>query len=204
MSRKRQRSTQPVATRSPNDPSGSMRIYGIGAALVVLVWVVFGEALRFHFVDWDDNENITNNPLYTPLATSQIGKLWTVPYYAAYIPITRILWAYLAGTKAGQDGSTVADFDPHVYHAANLVVHSMNAVLVFLIVRFLLSTTIKNARTSIDFAAGFGAAIFALYPLQVEPVAWVTGMKDVLCGFFTLLAFYLYLLHRDKSGSMWT
>lgn len=195
-----------------------MRWAIIGIALVALSLGVFWRASNFDFVDWDDNENVTENIFYSPTATSHLGKLWTVPYYSAYIPITRMLWAFLAGTQDGPNSTTIAHFDPHVYHSANIVLHTFNALLVFLVIRLLLTqakTKIDpaNARVRqpdslarLDWSAAVGAAIFAAHPLQVEPVAWVTGLKDVLCGFFSLLALYFYLLHRDPEsggGSGW-
>jgi hypothetical protein len=67
-------------------------------------------------------------------------------------------------------------------------------------VRFLLrAITVRRDDCVIDWASAVGAAVFAVHPLQVEPVSWVTGMKDVLCGFFSVLALYLYLLARMRE-----
>jgi tetratricopeptide (TPR) repeat protein len=169
------------------------RLAAILAILIAVTLAVFYPVSHFDFVQWDDNLNITDNYLYRPLATDHLRELWTIPYYSAYIPVTRILWAFLAGSQVDQNGVQTVVFDPHIYHLANLIVHLLNVVLVFLILRLLLRAE-RGAGTSGDVAAAGGALLFAVHPLQVEPVAWVTGMKDVLCGFFSLLTVWLYLL----------
>jgi len=177
------------------------RLLTIGAILIVLTCALFWRVSGYEFVDWDDSDNITQNPLYRPLGTSHLSELWTVPYFAAYIPITRMLWAFLAGTSTSATRSMIADFDPSVYHMANLVVHVLNVLLVFAVIRLLLTAARVDKGRRLDIAAAFGAAIFAVHPLQVEPVAWVTGMKDVLCAAFSLLCLWFYLLQRDRTGA---
>ncbi len=160
------------------------------AAIVAVTAVAFARVHSFDFVAWDDNENITENYLYQPSPSVHLFELWTVPYYAAYIPITRLVWAALVTPGTGGGAAT---FDPHPFHVVNLVLHAVNAGLAFLILRFFVRK---------DWAAALGALVFALHPLQVEPVSWVTGLKDVLSGFFSLLAAWLYLcyIHALRNG----
>jgi len=199
-----------TAKRRPN-----LRLAVIIAALVLLPLIVFKPVAHFDFVAWDDPENITNNPLFQPLPSNHFRELLTKPYLDLYIPVTLFVWAELADTVIGAGGTSLVSFNPHKYHLANLVVHILNTLLVFLIVRLLISfvgsgksfsgLTDQSDRAHAaphldpDWAAGFGALLFAVHPLQVEPVAWVTGMKDVLGAFFSFLATYSYLLFATSA-----
>jgi hypothetical protein len=82
-------------------------------------------------------------------------------------------------------------FDPRGYHLMNLLLHAANSFLVFLILYSLRRKYILSA---------FGALLFAVYPVHQEAVAWISGRADLLCGFFSLLALYLYLLSRKESA----
>jgi len=177
-------------------PSMSSRItppyrVGIIVAFLLLITVsIFQPVRKFNFVLWDDPKNVMANPLYRPLPFDHLGEILTKPYFSAYIPVTRMVWADLADVQTGDGGALSTTFDPAKYHIANLVVHAVNVLLAFLILRLVLKRNL---------AAALGALLFAIHPLQVEPVAWVTGMKDVLSGFFSLVAIYLYLLFRTST-----
>ena len=81
--------------------------------------------------------------------------------------------------------------NPLGYHAVNLALHAINATLVLLLL----------GRLGASFwIAAAGAAVFALHPVQVASVAWVTERKNTLSGIFYLLAFLLYLRHRRTGG----
>jgi hypothetical protein len=103
-----------------------------------------------------------------------------------YIPAVYTTWWGLAkiAQVPGAPAGTAASLNPWVFHAANLLVHLACALIVLEILRRL----IKHESASL-----VGALIFALHPLQVEPVAWTTGMKDLLCGVFSLLAIWQYV-----------
>ena len=93
-----------------------------------------------------------------------------------------------------------AKLDPLPFHLANLILHLLSALVVFALLRMLVRH---------DWAAGAGALLFALHPVQVEPVAWVTGMKDVLGGCLSLVAVWQYLSYArttvtSASGSTGT
>ena len=175
-------------TTTHNSASAANRhLYLIGLILCTITLAVFQQVHGFRFLRWDDNENITNNPYMHPVTDDSATFFWKWGnwYFASYIPITRTVWVIIAQLCA-------STLNPSPFHVANLVVHTLNVCLVFLILRLLVKR---------DWPAGLGALLFALHPLQVEPVAWVTGMKDLLGGFFSLLAVWQYLhfaiLKRD-------
>jgi tetratricopeptide (TPR) repeat protein len=90
--------------------------------------------------------------------------------------------------------------NPFGYHLSNVILHSLNALLFCLLCAKLLASADKapaaGKETALYISAGFAALFFALHPLRVESVAWVTERRDVLSGFFYLLALLWYLPGR--------
>jgi tetratricopeptide (TPR) repeat protein len=74
----------------------------------------------------------------------------------------------------------------------NLLLHVLSVVVVFVILMRLVRD---------PWGCAAGALLFGLHPVQVEPVAWVTGMKDVLCGLLSLLALWQYLIYAESARS---
>ena len=194
-------------------PAGGKAPLFWGLALIVLCLAVYSGVVGFQFLAWDDGTNIYRNPAYNPATFASCAPFWLKPYFAAYIPVTRSLWGVLAalarhpGPSSDLMGASLsvakAAFDPRPFHAANLAVHCLNSVLVFaLLVRLLRFAPGPEARGTLDAepqnswalyaGAGGGALFFALHPLQVEPVAWITGMKDLLSACFCLLGLLAY------------
>lgn len=157
--------------------------------LAVLVAAVFGATIGFRFLGWDDNTNITENPYLAAGSPTELVRFWTAPYAGLYVPVTYTWWwAELVVSKDFGEGAAA---DPHVYHAGNVILHLGCAWLVFLLLRRLLAN---------DVGALAGAALWAVHPVQVEVVSWVTASKDLLAAFFTLGALLLHLRFRDEGG----
>jgi tetratricopeptide (TPR) repeat protein len=156
---------------------------------VVIAAAVFAPVLRLDFLDWDDRGAVQHNPDFNPPTLDSLGHYWTETHLQFFVPVTYTAWwvvAYVAGTT---DASGAHSLDPAPFHAINLFAHLCNAVLVFVILRRLVRR---------DGPAWFGAAVFALHPIQVEPVAWVSSMYSSLSGLFALLATWQYLAFSDR------
>ncbi|HEX8525286.1 MAG TPA: tetratricopeptide repeat protein [Tepidisphaeraceae bacterium] len=181
-----------------------------GAMMLVIVlftgaafWRVWLGSLgekRFDFVDWDDPKTIAANPDFNPPSVGSLLKYWKEPYLDLYIPVTYTVWTGVAAIAklpvADERGIAV---DPYPFHAANILSHILSALLVFAILRLLVAE---------EWAALLGALFFALHPVQVEPIAWVSGFKDALSGLFTLAAIWQYLLYATRreageEGAAW-
>lgn len=153
-----------------------------GFVLVAAVLIAFGPAWHAGFI-WDDDAYVTQNPLLT--APDGLRRIWfSLASPSQYFPLTytsfyfeRKLWG----------------LNPAGYHIVNLFIHAANAVLVW---RVLTRLAIPGA--------WLAAAIFALHPVQVESVAWVTERKNLLMGFFFLLAAGEWLSFIDNvSRERW-
>jgi Flp pilus assembly protein TadD len=158
---------------------------------------VFARACAYPFVDWDDGINVSLNSDLNPPRMVTLERYWRSPQLGMYIPVVYSAWAGLATVPHAPmrtvEGSTL---NPSVFHTANLVVHFLSSVLVWQILRRLLPTSPRKA-----WAALAGAMLFALHPLQVEPVVWITGLKDLLSGLFALSALFLYILAVQSTES---
>ncbi|MBN1671435.1 MAG: tetratricopeptide repeat protein [Kiritimatiellae bacterium] len=176
--------------------------------LIALVGVVFLPVLGHEFVLWDDDVNVYANPNLHPVTGAGVARFWARAYMSLYIPLTYSVWAAAALVSQGR-APVPRPLAPGVFHGVNLLVHLGSVVLVFGILRILLREPVRlapgasrdgEAASRRDrWAALFGAAVFGIHPVQVEPVAWVTGLKDVLCGFFALLAVWQFLLFAQQD-----
>jgi hypothetical protein len=144
--------------------------------LVAAVLFAYGSSLHNGFI-WDDPEYVINNATLRTL--DGLSRIWFEPgatpqYYPMVFTgfwIEYHLWG----------------LDTFGYHLVNVLLHGLNAVLLFLLCR----------RLAVP-GAWVVALLFALHPVQVESVAWITERKNVLSLFFYLSAFLVYF-HPDRS-----
>ncbi|HJR02907.1 MAG TPA: tetratricopeptide repeat protein [Methylomirabilota bacterium] len=178
-----------------------MRLGRLGLLLAPLVFlitaVVFLPALRGEFLNWDDSVNFVANPSYRGLGWPQIRWMLTATLMGHYIPLTWLSF--------GLDYA-LGGMNPWGYHLTSLILHAANATLVYLIARRLLAAAWGggsqdgHATGPVVVAAAFGALVWAVHPLRVESVAWITERRDVLCGLFFLLAVLAYLKGLERGG----
>ena len=176
--------------RYPENADNRRAVLIVCVMLVAAVFAIFGQTLRHEFVNFDDNDYIYGNPhVETGLTWHNAAWAFQIGYAANWHPLTWLslmLDVQLFGTG------------PAGPHFTNVVLHAVNAVLVFLVLRRLTGTLWPSA---------FVAAAFAVHPLHVESVAWVSERKDVLSGFFfllTLLSYAQYVeLSRTQGRRIW-
>lgn len=154
----------------------------LGLVLVIGVVIAYQPVWHAGFI-WDDDDYVTGNKLLT--APDGLWRIWfTLDSPSQYFPLTytvlrqeRALWG----------------LNPAGYHLVNLLLHAANALLLWRLLR----------RLALP-GAWLGAAIWALHPVQVESVAWVTEIKNVLMCFFfllTLLAWVEFI--EEGNGRRW-
>jgi tetratricopeptide (TPR) repeat protein len=154
--------------------------------LAVLTFATFRPILHNDFIDWDDREVIADNPDFSPPRLDALAHYWTKPFRGLYIPLTYTAWGLIASIASRSGGS--GPLDPTAFHVASVAVHALASILVFFLVR-------RVVRSGL--AAWFGAAVFAVHPLQVEAVAWMTSFYTVLGGCLSLAALYAYVVFAD-------
>lgn len=143
--------------------------------ILLAVFLVFGVALSFSFVSLDDSRHLQDNPAVAQFSLEGLKNIWSRPYFGMYAPMTYTLWSgQMAFSKLiGQSENSAV-----IFHLSNILLHSLNALLVYAL---LLQLGVKKS-----FAA-IASLIFALHPLQVESVAWVSSFRDLLSAFWGLL-----------------
>ena len=127
-------------------------------------------------VNWDDVDEVTENPLLHPPTTDNLDRIWSGPYLNLYAPLTYTVWWALARISGADN--------PYAFHLLNVLLHLACAGLVFSILRLCVKSP----------AAAFGGAIvLPLHPMQVESVGWIAEMNNLLAAAMSLAAIRLYL-----------
>jgi protein O-mannosyl-transferase len=152
----------------------------VGLLLGVAVLIVFWPALTCGFVDFDDQDYITQNrDVCGGLNWRSLKWAFTTEQATYWHPVTWI--SHLLDCQ-------LYGLEPAGHHLTNVLLHAANAVLLFLLLRHL---------TGALWPSAFVAAIFALHPLRVESVVWISERKDVLSTFFWMLAVGAYVRYAE-------
>ncbi|MBU4405109.1 MAG: glycosyltransferase family 39 protein, partial [Acidobacteria bacterium] len=148
-----------------------------------IVAAAFFPSLSNGFTNFDDTAYLTANPLVRSLAPANIKQIFTTTRpHTLFSPLVTLTFAL---------EYKLWELDPRGYHAVNLFLHILNALLVF----FLIRNVSRSPAT-----AFFTSLLFAIHPLRVESVAWVTERKDLLFTFFFLLALQCYIRYLKKDS----
>ena len=163
-------------------------------ALALVTAVVFAPVLRAGFVDWDDPINFLENPYYRGLGWRQLRWMLTANVMGHWIPVT---WLTLGADFA------VWGMNPFGYHLTNLLLHTASAVLFYLVSRRLLGLAMPAASPGIlSLGAAVASLYFAVHPLRVESVAWITERRDLTSGLFFLLTILAYLKAHERPPAV--
>jgi hypothetical protein len=170
--------------------------------LLVIVALLIGGAflptLQNGFVNWDDDKNFLLNPHYRGLGLNELRWMFTAFHEGHYIPLS---WLTL-----GLD-YLLWGMDPAGYHLSNILLHVATAVSFFFLTIRLLRLAAGDVGEDKALWAGatFAALLFAVHPLRVESVAWITERRDVLSGLLYILTILAYLRARDRvvRGTRW-
>ncbi len=164
-------------------PSRQWFVAALG--LFALIFLIYTPSLGHEFINWDDPMFVYENARIRSLDFDHVRTMFTTTEAGAYTPLSQLSLAI---------DYAIWKSNPFGYHLTAVLLHCLNACLVLLVARLL---TIKSPipRTSATTLAGSLAAamVFALHPMRVESVAWASERRDVLCGFFALLAAVMYL-----------
>jgi tetratricopeptide (TPR) repeat protein len=179
-----------MIARSEKHAIASNRLWMIPAISVLIAaatWMVFGDTLRYDFVNFDDDLYVYNNPWITRgLTLEGIRRAFShtyCNYWAPLVALSHMLDCQFYGLWPGG------------HHLTNVRLHGATAVLLFLVLWKMTGAPGRSA---------FVASVFSIHPLCVESVAWVTERKDVLSGLFfvlTLGAYVSYVRHLGGKGS---
>lgn len=181
----------------------------IAILLIALTVVAFWPVTRAEFLNYDDHDYVSENPrVLSGLNWDNVVWAFTTTLTSNWHPLTwlsHMLDCTLFGARPGW------------HHAMNLAIHALNTALLFLVLWRLTAreATAPASRSAgrgetataqvKDFplwASAFVAALFAVHPLHVESVAWVSERKDVLSGFFFCLSLWAYARYAERRSRL--
>lgn len=145
------------------------------ACLAAGVFLVYAQTLGFSFVNFDDDAYVYRNGMVRD-GLSRAGIEW------AFSSVRYFYWQPLAWISHMLDCEWYG-LNPGPHHFASMLLHAVSSVLLLITLERMTGRTLESA---------FAAGLFALHPLRVESVAWVTERKDVLAAFFWVLAMLAY------------
>jgi tetratricopeptide (TPR) repeat protein len=170
-------------SRLDKDPSLRFASFYVCLALVAITWFIFGQTLRHDFVDFDDHIYVYQNPVINRgLSVAGVLGAFTHPHAGNWHPLTTIshmLDCQLFGLKAGG------------HHFTNVLLQTIAVLLLFFVLKQM---------TGAFWPSAFVAAVFAIHPLHVESVAWVSERKDVLSAVFFLLTLGAYVRYARRRS----
>jgi protein O-mannosyl-transferase len=151
------------------------------AVLITVTGAIYCPVIRCDFVSFDDPHYVSSNPhVLAGLSAADWTYAWTTLDCTNWHPLT---WLSL------QLDSSLYGVGPSGYHTTNLVLHAINACLLMVVLRQMTGCLIRSAIV---------AGLFALHPLHVESVAWISERKDVLSTLFLLLTILMYVRYARR------
>lgn len=187
-------------------PFLNTKVWATALWIAVFTLIVYLPALQCDFVNWDDDKYVYENEHIRSLDFKFLK--WSFGFHI-------LNWHPLTLISHSVDYA-LWELNPTGHHLTNIIVHSVNTLLLFILMLYLL-TSDKLAKSSFSetndktnkrniFAASVTALLFGIHPIHVESVAWVSERKDVLSTFFVLLSliFYSkYALSQEIKRKSW-
>jgi protein O-mannosyl-transferase len=146
--------------------------------LLTFVFIAYAQVFRADFI-WDDESHLTRNPcVIGPLG---LNEIWTTAQAVYYPLVLTTFWAL----------HKIVGLNPIPYHVLNVLLHAVSAALLWRILQVL---KIRGA--------WLGAALWALHPVMVQSVAWVTELKNTQSCLFYLFSILFFLKWEDQGGAV--
>jgi Flp pilus assembly protein TadD len=162
--------------------------------VTILTMVVFIGVLQNGFVDWDDDRVLLENDNFRGLNWLNIQWMFTTFYKSLYRPLTWVSFGF---------DYLLWGMNPVGYHVSSLLLHVTNAFLVYLLAFRIYSLPAIGfeslGKPTRRIVAGIVALLFAIHPLRVEPVAWVSARNDLISALFVLASVICYLEYAQAA-----
>lgn len=162
--------------------------------IAAITMLCFKDTLHNQFTLWDDDYYVTNNVYIRAFTWENLKVIFTEDVTKNnYHPLCLLSLAV---------NYKISGLDPVGYYFANVMLHIINALLVFVLVTRL-CTRLYLTDFSNLFISSFTALWFAIHPMHVESVGWISERKDLLYTCFYLLAFLSWLRYTNNGGGKW-
>ncbi len=151
--------------------------------LALATFIAFEQLRHNEFIDYDDDQYVTRNPhVIGGFTRDAVSWAFTTTHAANWHPLTWL--SHMLDCE-------LFDLNSGRHHLTSLFFHIANTLLLFWVL---------NRMTRAVWPSAFVAALFALHPLHVESVAWISERKDVLSSFFWMLTMAAYILYAERPG----
>ncbi len=163
-------------------PGGLYRSFCLASVLVCVALLCFANAIHNDFTNWDDPIYVVENDLIRNISVHSLQEIWSSFLVGNYHPLTVLSLAI---------DYAVYGLDPSGFHLTNIVIHASNVVLLFVFLQLLTGNLV---------ASFIAALLFAIHPVHVESVSWISERKDVLYTFFYLCSMCVYLWRNRHTS----
>lgn len=153
--------------------------------IVILTIIAYSPVFKAAFTNWDDPKYIDENPMIMNFGWNSLKLIFSSFFMGHYHPLTMLSLAF---------DHLLFSNNPTAFHVVNLLLHIINSILVF----FILWKLIIDKKIII-----ITSLLFALHPMHVESVAWISERKDVLFALFFLISTYIYLVFLESKKAKW-
>ncbi len=151
--------------------------------LVITTVAVYCQVQNFDFINYDDNDYVTENQhVQAGWTIEGVGHAFNSKFHLHWHPLT---WL------SHMTDCQLFGLNPGWHHLSSLFLHLVNTLLLFFVLKLMTGALLRSA---------FVAALFALHPLHVETVVWIADRKDVLSTFFWMLAMLAYARYSKSPG----
>ena len=184
MTRSKRRNAPATSDAWSRLPKSTRERIGYAAIIAFTALLVFGPVFGGDFVNWDDTALVQENPLIRDLSWSNIKAMFalsSIQEFKHYLPL--VLLSYALEYQ-------LAGLDPAVFHATNVFLHIINSLLLLWLIAKL---------TASEPVAFVTALLFAIHPMHVESVAWITERKDMLSTLFFLISLSCYAVSLERG-----
>lgn len=200
------KSAPQATTKSPPTRPGSrtpkvltwLLAGGLLVAALLIVVLMYGRTVGYTFINYDLRIQLLDNPKVRSLSWDNLVAIFTTLSATSYYPIRLLSFAV--------DYALYGGYDPRGYHLTNLIIHTINTGLLFLLLGRLLHRHISSPphqgtgtiRIAPWLIVSIATLLFALHPLVVEPVAWQGAREELLMLMFTLLGVHFHRSARQR------
>lgn len=151
---------------------------------ILLSFLFYGRSLNYEFV-WDDERaHLTQHDNFM---TGNLKAIWKKPD-GMYIPVSYTAWYIIKMISEDKEGN----IRPFAFRFANLLIHGINAWLVYLLLTMLINHTASSV---------FGGILFLIHPLQVESVIWISEFRGLLASMLAFASLFFYLKEIGKKDT---
>ena len=161
-------------------------VFLIIACLAAYYPILFNDFL-YH---WDDQWMVMNRFTESGISLNNLWSILTQFYHGQYGPVNEYMYVFIY---------SIFGYNPMAFHAASLILHIGNVCLAYIIIKRIFQLTNRMSFDHAPFVAFITALLFAVHPMNVESVAWVSASKILVYSFFYLLSTYTLIIYLEKK-----